>query len=253
MKLSTAAIILAAADSVIAGPPLGSYGFLSNNYQATTSGELGSYIPGGRRQLSTVNGNNIEGTVVIGDMRDSAEYGDHFLALGATGLPSDCTNDCGIAIALASSRECTEDVHDRALKVLLPKALFYSTDEGGNTDGWFDQFFDNVESANSPISLSEVLSSNSTDSQELAPVVYLYDKENVPVACAYLEPLSDEEKEEFDMILNGDEEDAEIIEDEGSNAAAAGAVDVAGSGSVAVVTTLALNMITACARVLFSL
>ena len=47
----------------------------------------------------------------MGDIKDSEEYGDHFLALEATGLPSDCTNDCGIAIALSNSTECTEDVH----------------------------------------------------------------------------------------------------------------------------------------------
>ena len=165
-----------------------------------------------RRQLSAANGSAVEGSLVMGDMKDREEYGDHFLALEATGLPSDCTNDCGIAIALANSRECTQDVYDSALKVLLPKALFHSSDEEGSTDGWHEQFFDNVESANSPISLSEVLSTNAkaTDSQ-LAPVVYLYDKERVPVACAYLEPLSDEEKKELSMTLNGEDEDAQVI------------------------------------------
>ena len=182
-SLSSAGFVNVAVMTSSAG--YGSPGFLADNYQPTTSGELGVIIPMVRRQLSAQNSSNIEGTVVMGDMKDSEEYGDHFLALEATGLPSDCTNDCGIAIALSSSRECTEDVQDSALKVLLPKALFYSTDEGGSTDGWFEQFHDNVESANSPVSLSEVLSTNSTDSQ-LAPVVYLYDKEKAPVACAYL-------------------------------------------------------------------
>ena len=112
------------------------------------------------RQLSTQNSSNIEGSLVMGDITgsDKEEYGDHFLKLNATGLPSNCTNDCGIAIALANSRECTKDVYDSALKVLLPQGLFYSTDEDGSTNGWFDQFFDNVEIENSPISLSEVLS-----------------------------------------------------------------------------------------------
>ena len=217
-----------------------------------------------RRQLSAqYNSCTIDGDLVMGDMSDSEEYGDHFLALNATGLPSNCTNDCGISIALANSRECTKDVYDSALKVLLPKALFYSTDEGGNTNGWFDQFFDNVEIENSPIALSEVLSMvdaaaglmmDLLSSAHVAPVVYLYDKEKVPVACAYLESLSDEEKEEFSMILNGDEEDSQLIEDEGSDAtAAAGAVDVAGSGSVAAVPTFVVNMISACALVLLSL
>jgi hypothetical protein len=250
-SLSSSGFVNVAMDLGSSSTGYGSVGFLTENYQPQQQGTLvgvGMF----RRQLSAVNGSAIEGDLVMGDMKDSEEYGDHFLALEATGLPSDCTNDCGIAIALSSSRECTEDVHDSALKVLLPKALFYSTDEGGSTDGWFEQFFDNVESANSPVSLSEVLSTNSTDSQ-LAPVVYLYDKEKVPVACAYLEPLSDEEKEELSMILNGDEEDSQIIEDEGSDAtAAAGAVDVAGSGSVAVVPKLAVSMITACALALLS-
>ena len=95
----------------------------------------------------------------MGDITDREVYSaDHFLKLNATGLPSNCTNDCGIAIALANSRECTEDEHDSALKVLLPKALFYSTDEGGSTNGWHKQVFDNLEIENSPVSLSEVLS-----------------------------------------------------------------------------------------------
>ena len=221
-------------------------------YYTVTQGATVEGLTAGRRQLSAeYNSSNIAGSLVMGDITDREKYSaDHFLKLKATGLPSDCTDDCGIAIALAYSRECTQDVHDSALKVLLPKALFYSTDEGGNTNGWQKQIFDNVQSANSPIPLSEVLSTNATDSQ-LAPVVYLYDKEKVPVACAYLEPLSDEEKEEFSMIFNEGEEDAQGIEDEGF---ATPAVDGGnGSGSVAVVPKLAVSMITAFALVLLSL
>ena len=213
-----------------------------------------------RRQLSAENSSNIEGGLLMGDITDREEYpGDHFLKLNATGLPSNCTNDCGIAIALANSRECTKDVYDSAMKVLLPNELSYSTDEEGSTNGWFDQFFDNLEIENSPISLFEMLSMadaavgliDSLTNTHFAPVVYLYDKEKVPVACAYLQSVTHEEKEEFDTMFNGEENDADATEDEGSDAAAA--VDVAGSGSVAVVPKFAVSMITACALALFSL
>ena len=148
------------------------------------------------------------------------------------------------------------------VQVLLPTALFYSTDEGGSTNDWHDQFFDNLEIANSPVSLSEVLSMvdaaagliDSLTNTHFAPVVYLYDQEKVPVACAYLESLTDEEKEELDMFFNGDEEDGQVIEDEGSDPTAAAAVDVGnGSGSVAFAPKFAISMIMACALVLFSL
>ena len=214
----------------------------------------------GGRQLSAEN-SDIEGSLVIGDVTDKENYpGDNFLTLNATGLPSNCTDDCGIAIALASSRECTEDEHDSALKVLLPSDLFYSTDEGGNTNGWHNQFFDNLVIENSPISLTEVLSMVDAaanligllNKTHVTPVVYLYDKEKVPVACAYLESLSDEEKEMFDMIFNGEEIDVHATESAPSGAAAA--VDGSnGSGSVALVPKFACSMITACALVFLSL
>ena len=211
-----------------------------------------------RRHLSD-NSSNIEGSLVMGDITDKEKYpGDHFLKLNATGLPSNCTNDCGIAIALANSRECTKDVHDGALKVLLPKALFYSTDEGGNTNGWFDQFFDNLESADSPVSLSEVLSMAGVmmdllSNAHFAPVVYLYDKEKTPVACAYLESLTDEEKEIFDTMFNGEEDDAQVIESAPSDSAADTVDGGNGSGSVAFAPNFTVGMITACALVLLSL
>ena len=213
------------------------------------------------RHLSAQNSSNIEGSLLMGDITDKEEYpGDHFLKLNATGLPSNCTDDCGIAIALANSRECTQDVYDSALKVLLPKALFYSTDDGGNTNGWHNQFFDNLEIENSPVSLSEVLSmvdaaTNLIDSLtniHVAPVVYLYDKEKVPVACAYLQSVTDEEKDGFDTMFNGEEDDVDATEDEGSDETAA--VDVGnGSGSAAFAPKFAVSMIMACALVLLSL
>ena len=218
-----------------------------------------------RRQLSAKDGSNIEGRLLIGDITDREKYPtDHFLKLNATGLPSNCTDDCGIAIALANSLECTKDVYDSALKVLLPKALFYSTDEVGSTNGWFDQFFDNLENENSPISLSEVLSMADVaagmmmdllSNTHFAPVVYLYDKEKVPVACAYLESLSDEEKEVLDTIFNEEEDDADVTESDPSDAAAAGAV-VGGNGSGGIalnVPKFAVSMITAGALILISL
>ena len=213
------------------------------------------------RHLSAENSSAIEGSLVMGDITDREVYSaDHFLKLNGTGLPSNCTNDCGIAIALANSTECTEDVHDSALKILLPNDLFYSTDEGGCTNGWHKQVFDNLESENSPISLSEVLSMvdaavgliDSLTNTHFAPVVYLYDKEKIPVACAYLESLTEEEKEIFDTMFNGEEEDAQVIEDEGSDATAA--VDIGnGSGSAAFAPKFAVSMVTACALILFSM
>ena len=255
MKLSTPAAILAAAggaSNVVYAQPDSAYEweYEANLVEANLIDIIAIL---GRRQLSD-NSSNIEGSLLMGDITDKEKYpGDHFLKLNATGLPSNCTDDCGIAIALANnSRECTEDEHDSALKVLLPQDLFFSTDEGGSTNGWQKQMFDNMESENSPISLSEVLSINATDSH-FAPVVYLYDKEKAPVACAYLESLSDEEKERFDMMFSGMHDDAQIIEDEGSDTTAA-AVDVgSGSESVPIVPKFAVGMITACALMLLSL
>ena len=92
-----------------------------------------------RRELSTAeNSGNIQGKLVVGDNNmDKEKYPeDHFLKVNGVGLPSDCTGDCSMAIALANSRECTEDVHNSAQKVLLQPTLFYSTDEAGCTGGW---------------------------------------------------------------------------------------------------------------------
>jgi len=72
--------------------------------------------------------------LVVGDNTDKEKYPeDHFLKVNGTGLPSNCTDDCAIAIGLAESRDCAEDIHDSAKKVQLPKGIFYSTDEGGRT------------------------------------------------------------------------------------------------------------------------
>ncbi len=82
-------------------------------------------IPSSRRQLSAaVNNGNIKGTLVVGDITDKETYQfDHFLKVNGTGLPSNCTDDCAMAIGLAESRDCGEDIHDSASKVLLPKDL----------------------------------------------------------------------------------------------------------------------------------
>ena len=237
-------------------------GFLLDSYKPLNEGRLEAMAHRNRQLSANNNSSNIEGSLVMGDMKDSEEYGDHFLAFYAAGLPPNCTDDCAIAIALANSRECTEDVYDSALKVLLSKELSYSTDEGGNTNDWHEQFFDNLEIENSPISLSEVFSMvdaaagliDSLFDTHFAPVVYLYDKEKVPVACAYLESLSDEEKEELSMIFNGDEEDTQVVESDPSDAVAADVVGGGnGSGSAALVPKFAVSVITACALILLSL
>ena len=67
--------------------------------------------------------------------------------------------------------------------------------------------FNNAES-DSPVTLAEVFAAAGTGSTNTsASVVYLYDKEKSPVACAFLEPLTDEEKEKYDTMFNGEQQD----------------------------------------------
>jgi hypothetical protein len=228
-------------------------------YVGTADSEL-KHMLSRRRQLSVAENNStIKGTLVMGDITNKEKYPfDHFLKVNGTGLPSNCTDDCAIAIGLADSRDCAEDIHDSALKVLLPKGIFYSTDEGGSTKGWHKQMFDNVESEGSPILLSEVFSMvgataeliDSLTNSTYAPVVYLYDKEKLPVACAFLEPLTDEEKEEYDMLFNGEQQDdADISADAPAEAVMGGGN---GAGSVGALPTIAVSAIMTCALLLLS-
>lgn len=197
-----------------------------------------------KRQLSTEDDSiSTEGTLLMGDITDSETYpaGDNFVKLDASGLPPGCTNDCTMSIALANSRECTEDIHGSARKVLLQEDLFYMTNEEGHTvvpatkdSGWYEQVFSSVtESENSPISLAEVVSMLNADpavTNTSAPVIYLYNKEKVPVACSFLETLTDEEREKFDLMF----EDA---------AAAAAVGDTSGAGSFALLSSFAASAI----------
>lgn len=199
---------------------------------------------------------------MVGDITNKEKYQfDHVLKVNGTGLPSNCTDDCAIAIGLAESRDCAEDIHDSALKVLLPKDLFYVTDEGGSTNGWHKQMFNNVEREDSPISLSKVFSMVDaadvaaelidllTDSH-YAPVVYLYDKEKSPVACAFLNPLTDEEKEEYDILFNGEQQDDADVSADAPEEPVMGGGN--GAGSVGVLPGFAVSAIMTCALVLFS-
>jgi hypothetical protein len=204
-------------------------------------------IPGSpsRRELSTAeNSGNIQGKLVVGDNTDKEKYPeDHFLKVNGAGLPSDCTDDCTMAIALANSRECTEDVHNSAQKVLLQPTLFYSTDEGGSTNGWFKQMIDNAES-DSPVTLDEFFAAATGFTNTSASVVYLYDKEKSPVACAFLEPLTDEEKEKYDMMFNGEQQDNA---DAAAEQPAMGDGGGNGAGSVAFLPMFAVSSIMTCA------
>ena len=77
-----------------------------------------------------------------------------------------------------------------------------------------------------------------------APVVYLYDKEKSPVACAFLEPLTDEEKEKYDTMFNGEQQD-----DADHAAAEQPAMDGGGgngAGSVAFLPKFAVSSIMTC-------
>lgn len=117
--------------------------------------------------------------------------------------------------------------------------------------------FDNVESESSPLSLNEVFSivdvaaelidllTNST----YAPVVYLYDKEKLPIACAFLEPLTDEEKEKYDMLFSGEKQDDADVSADAPEEAVMGGDN--GAGSVAALPTIAVSAIMTCALVLF--
>jgi hypothetical protein len=205
-----------------------------------------------RRQLSTEEDNIIEGTSLMGDITDSETYpaGDNFIKLDASGLPPSCTNDCTMSIALANSRECTEDIHDSARKVLLQEDLFYMTNEEGHTvvpatkdSGWHEQVFSSTESENSPISLAEVVSMLNADpavTNTSAPVIYLYNKEKVLVACSFLETLTDEEREKFDLMF----------EDAG---AAAAVGDTSGAGSFALLSSFAASAIMTSVLVIFAI
>ena len=188
----------------------------------------------------------------MGDITDSETYpaGDNFIKLDASGLPPSCTNDCTMSIALANSRECTEDIHDSARKVLLQEDLFYMTNEEGHTvvpatkdSGWHEQVFSSTESENSPISLAEVVSMLNADpavTNTSAPVIYLYNKEKVLVACSFLETLTDEEREKFDLMF----------EDAG---AAAAVGDTSGAGSFALLSSFAASAIMTSVLVIFAI
>ena len=232
-------------------------------HYASTYGDDLKQLKRQDRELSTAEtSNNIEGKLVMGDITDKEKYQfDHFLKVNGTGLPSNCTDDCTMAIGLAESRDCEEDVHDSAKKVQLPKDLFVSTDEGGSTNGWFKQMFDNVESEGSPLSLSEVFSMVDvagvaaelidllTDSH-YAPVVYLYDKEKLPVACAFLKPLADEEKEKYDILFNAEQQDDADVSADAPEEPVMGVGN--GAGSVGVLPGFAVSAIMTCSLVLFS-
>ena len=193
-----------------------------------------------QRQLSTDNSGNIEGKLVMGDITDREKYpvGDYFVALKASGLPPDCTTeDCAMAVAVANSRECTMKVHDSASKVLLSGELFYTTDDkgntNGNTNGWEEELFSSSESGDSPVSLSEVftmvnVAGGAETLSQLVPVVYLYDKEKMPIACAFLESPTDEQKETFDKLFNEAQDEDNVDSSGASDAAAA---DVVGGGN----------------------
>lgn len=216
-----------------------------------------SVLGDNRRHLSTDNSSEVEGTLMLGDITDREKYpvGDYFLKLNVIGLSSNCT-DCAIAIGLANSRECTMDVHDNATKIVLPKETFFTTDDKGSTNGWDDSVFEFFESDNPSISMSEVFSyvnvAAGTLETDLAPVVFLYNNENMHVACAFLESPTDDEKEEFDKLFNGEQDDT-------PGAAESLSVDTAGSGgngssgSVALLPRVAMGVImTSCAAVILS-
>ena len=201
--------------------------------------------PEALRELSTAkNSGNIQGKLVAGDNTDKEKYPeDHFLKVNGAELPSDCT-DCAMAIALANSRECTEDVHDGAQKVLLQPPLLYSTDETGSTNGWFKQMFNDAES-DSPVTLAEFFAAAGTGStNSSASVVYLYDKEKSPVACAFLDPLTDEEKEKYDTMFNGEQQDDA---DAAAEQPAMGGGGGNGAGSVVFLPKFSVSSIMTCA------
>ncbi len=83
-----------------------------------------------------------------------------------------------------------------------------------------------------------------------APVVYLYDKEKLPFACAFLEPLTDEEKEKYDMMFNGEQQDDADVSADAPEEPVMGGGN--GAGSVGVLPKFAVSAIMMCALVLLS-
>eukprot|EP00985_Skeletonema_marinoi_P001292 scaffold517_cov140-Skeletonema_marinoi.AAC.5 len=130
------------------------------------------------------------------------------LHINATGLPASCEG-CSVALTLIQTSLCgTTDAHDSALQVPLQDALTYVTNENGSTDGWKTQYFRELHDSNKtlPVSLVDVLNPNPATTADYKMAVYLYDMEENPIACATLEPASEEEAKMYaDMFYGGDD------------------------------------------------
>ena len=135
----------------------------------------------------------------------------HFLSINATSLSASCNDSYGPSMkrlmdiaVVDGSRECTKEVHANATKISLSNDIFYGMDANGATNGWYTKLFKLTDSE-----------MEADDFYALRPVVFFYDAKSNHVACVFLELLSDEDKEKYDTIFNG-EQDAVALGDDGS-------------------------------------
>jgi hypothetical protein len=139
------------------------------------------------------------------EQEQQAEHSIH-LNVEESILPASCV-DCGISLAIIDSPTCNgTTAYDNAIKVDLQDALKYKTDEKGSTNGWISQTFRerqlNGEDESPPaITLADVLAVSTKVIEavnlfadvEYKIAVYLHDDNEEPVACAALEPASEED------------------------------------------------------------
>eukprot|EP00984_Skeletonema_dohrnii_P010508 scaffold4099_cov73-Skeletonema_dohrnii-CCMP3373.AAC.1 len=111
-------------------------------------------------------------------------------------------------------------------QVPLEDSLTYIADENGSTDGWKTQYFRELQDSNKtlPVSLVDVLKPDPAAPTDYKLAVYLYDMEENPIACATLEPASEEEAKMYSDMFYGEDDvpDAETVNSLGDDTSAGG-------------------------------
>jgi hypothetical protein len=197
------------------------------------------------------------------EQEQQAEHSIH-LNVEESILPASCV-DCVISLAIIDSPTCNDTTaYDNAIKVDLQDALKYTTNEEGSTDGWISQTFrerqldGDGENTDAPaITLADVLAI-STEVIEAVNLfadadykiaVYLHDPNEEPVACAALEPASDEDAKMYEDLFfptaagnEGEDEGAGGSDASVADAVPVGAMD-SSSGDVLISSTMMVGMI----------
>jgi hypothetical protein len=204
------------------------------------------------------------------EQEQQAEHSIH-LNVEESILPASCV-DCGITIAIIDSPTCNDTTaYDNAIKVDLQDALKYTTNEKGSTNGWLSQTFrerqldGDGENTDAPaITLADVIAVSSKVIEavnlfadvEYKIAVYLHDTNEEPVACAALEPASDEDAKMYEDLFfpTAAGNEGEEVEGAGGSDAAdpspVGAMD-SSSGDVLISSTMMVGMIMLMSVVIF--